>query len=179
MRKKSLKLQAQIHATPREGAKQPAIEPAELLLMMETLARWVSYDHKHKTFLSKELLVVAARAMKLRTAGDDPMHSTHWALHRDWPLIAFLIGLDTKSFTVVDPIKFKWFWHQLGEKGKFDINYQKRLIASGKEPPEMEPLIVTKPYWTPKVKSQKLHTEAVKEYQNNSRKEDIMDHFFV
>ena len=169
MRKKWLKLVK----APREGTKQPAVEPAELLLMMETLARWVSYDHRHKTFLSKELIKIAARAMNLRA------DQTHWSLHRDWPLTAFLIGLDLKTFTVVDPLKFKWFWWQLGENGKFDMKKQKALIASGREPPEMEPLIITKPYWTPKVKAQKLHAEAVKEYQNNSRKDDIIDHFFV
>lgn len=172
-KKRALRYRSKIQPIKSDGARQPAIEPAELLLMMETLSRWVCYDHRHKTFLSKELLWIAARAINLRA------DATHWSMHRDWPLIAFMIGIDTKYFNVIDPTKFKWFWWQLGENGKFSIKLQKQLLTSGKEPPEMEPLIITKPYWTPKVKQQKLHAQEVKEYQDSHLKTEIMEHFFV
>lgn len=173
MRKKALRLQAGIQAIPRDGARQKAIEAPELLLMMETLSRWVSYDHRHKTFLTYQVIKIAARVMDMRA------NRTNWYLKPEWPAIALSMGIDHKTFKVINERAFKWFWWQLGQKGKYSVKWQEQLMGLDKEPPELQPLIVTKPNWTPKVKAQKEHAEAFTEYQNNQMQQEIMEHFFV
>lgn len=141
--------------------------------MLETLSRWVLLDTRNKTFLSKEIFLIAARIFAFHA------EKTHWVMDYRWPTRAFAMGIDSKTIRVVDERRFKWFWYQLGETGRFSIKKQRELMKSGKEPPGMQPLIITKPYIDPGTIKQRQQAKEVKQASDNYLKDEIINHFFV
>ena len=158
--------------TPATETSKRVLEPPELLLMIEAVHRWVAYEHRHKSYIVYDLIKVAARCLGLRA---NPKTNC-WEFSWQTPVRLFAMGIDSKTFQIINEKAFRWAWYQFGHYDKWTITRQRELMASGKEPPLPEPLAFGRPAQTYKEIREKIEKKKI---PSSHMAEEIINHFFV